>query len=141
LRAGRCSTSRRVRCVVRRADGGRHRAHAAGLDEPADIELGRTLNGLAERPPDLGHRQIPGGQPGVGDDDAGEAIPMFCGKPKADQATPVLADERHLAQVKHIERQGAHPLHVSGVGVILDPGGLVGAAEPDQVRTNNPMPG
>ena len=92
------------RRVVGGADGVGHRANAARLDESPHLDLGRSLDGLAETPPDVGHRQITGGQPGVGHDDAGEATRMFCGKPQPDQAAPVLTDERHPLQVKHIER-------------------------------------
>jgi hypothetical protein len=99
------------------------------------------LDGLAEAPPDLGHRQIASGQPGVRRDDAGEAIRMFCGKPKPDQAAPVLTDKRHLLQVQHVERHCADPLHVTGIRVVLDPDRLIRAAEADQVRTNDPVPG
>ena len=49
------------------------------------------------------------------------------------QASPVLADQRDVAQVKHVERERAHPFDVPGVAVVGDLGRLVGAAEADQV--------
>ena len=122
------------RRVVGSADGLGHRAEAARLDKPPDLDLGQALDGLTETPPDVGHRQIAGGQSGVGHDDTSEAIRMLCGKPQPDQAAPVLADQRHPLQVQPVERERAHPLHVTGVGVVLDPGGLIRAAESDEVR-------
>ena len=41
------------------------------------MNLGLTLDGFTEAPPDLGHWQIAGGQSGVGDDDPREAVRML----------------------------------------------------------------
>ena len=40
----------------------------------ADVEGGRGLHRVAELPPDVGHREVTGRQPGVGGDDAGEPV-------------------------------------------------------------------
>ena len=53
-------------------------------------------------------------------------------EPQPDQAAPVLADQRDVAQVERVEHR-AHPVDVALVGVVLARGGLVGAAEADQV--------
>src|SRR5206468_5336772 len=60
--------------------------------------------------------------------------------PEADEAAPVLADERDPAQVERFE-QAAHPIDVALVGVLLATYGLVGASEPDQVRRDDAMAG
>ena len=61
----------------------------------------------------LAGRRVAGRQERVGGDDAGEAIGMLADEPQADEATPVLADERDVAQVERVEERGAHPLDVA----------------------------
>jgi hypothetical protein len=107
------------------------------LDEPADVDGGQALDRLTEPPPDLGHREITGGQARIGDDDAGEAVAMLGGEPQPDEATPVLADECHRPEVEDVEGNGSHPLHVARIGVVFASGGLVGAAEADEVGADH----
>ena len=57
---------------------------------------------------------------------------MLGGDPQADQRTPVLDDDGDIAQIKLFEPVGG-PVDVTLIGVVLDAGGLVGAAESDQV--------
>ena len=60
---------------------------------------------------------------------------------QADQAAPVLAEERHVVEVELVEQQAAHPLDVAGVGVVAALGRLVRAAEADQVGGDAPQSG
>src|SRR3954447_10202320 len=58
-----------------------------------------------------------------------------------DQPTPVLTDQSDAGEVEDVERHGAHPLDVPRIGVVRDPGRLVGSTEPDQVRPHDPVTG
>ena len=110
-------------------------------DQPADVEhLGR-LDGVAEHPPDLRHVEVAGRQPGVRRDHAGEPVGMLGHQPQPDQPAPVLADQRHVAQVEVVEGELAHPLDVPRERVVRHRQRLVGPAEPDQVRRDAPDPG
>ena len=103
--------------------------------------VGAFCIGLAEPVPDLGHVDVAGRQAGVRGDDAGEAVGVLGGQPQPDQPAPVLPDERDAAQVEHVEGERAHPFDVPRVAVVRDLGGLVRAAEPDQVRRDHAQPG
>ncbi len=58
---------------------------------------------------------------------------MFGDEPQADESSPVLPDERDLAQIERIEHGGAHPFDMAGVGVVGALRWFVGATEPDEV--------
>ena len=64
---------------------------------------------------------------------------LLGGDPQPDQRAPVLHDDGDLPQVQ-LGQPGRHPLDVAQVGVVLGPGRLVGAAEPDEVGGQHPMP-
>ena len=116
---------------------GRHflrveRALGAQGHDLADRQVGRTL---AEGQPlhealahGLAHRQ-----PGVGDDHAGEALGIGCHQSQAQEAAPVLAEQRHVLQV-HRREPTAQPRYVALVAVVGALGRLVGTAKADQIR-------
>ncbi len=136
---------REARVGERRLIGGddrrRKRRLAAGLHQPRHAQRGRGPDDLTEAQPDLGHRVVPGGQPGVGRDHPGEPVRMFRHQAQADQAAPVLPDDGQAAQVKMIKRERPDPLHVTREAVIADVGWLVRPAEPGQVRGDRMQPG
>src|SRR5262249_20513593 len=88
----------------------------------------------------IAERSVPGGQEGVGGDDAREAFRVLGRQPEADEAAPVLRDQRHLPQVES-EENTAHPVDVALVGVVLAANRLVGTPEADQVRCHDPVSG
>jgi hypothetical protein len=77
------------------------------------------LDGFAETPPDLGHGQIAGGQSGVGDDDASEALRMFCGHPRPPAVAIVdLAIHwyiREFGKICEVFVRCAQRLHVANI--------------------------
>jgi hypothetical protein len=66
---------------------------------------------------------------------------MFGDESQADEATPVLAEERDVLQVEMVEQRLPHPLDVAGIGVILGRCGFVAAPEADEVGRDSPQPG
>ena len=66
---------------------------------------------------------------------------MLTDEAQADEAAPVLADQGDVAEVEPVEQELAHPLDVAGERVVAAFGGLVGAAEADQVRGHDLQPG
>jgi len=128
----------------RRVVGGQHlrrqRRPAAGLHQPGNAQRGRCPDDLTEPQPDLGHRLVAGGQPGVGGHHAREPAGVLGHQPQPDQPAPVLPDERQPAQVKLAEGESTDPLHVPFVRVVRYVGGLVRPAEPDEVRRDRTEP-
>jgi pimeloyl-ACP methyl ester carboxylesterase len=110
-------------------------------DDPTQPQLRGVLGVALPGQERLAHRVIPGRQPGVGDDDAGEAVGVLRHPAQPNQPAPVLPDERHTVQADPVEQGLAHPVHVPGVGVVLAAGRFVRAAETDQVRGDHPQPG
>jgi hypothetical protein len=70
-----------------------------------------------------------------------QIVGVFGGQAQADEAAPVLPDERDATQVEGVEDQCPHPLDVPGVAVVGHLGRLVRAAEPDEVRCDHPQAG
>ena len=68
-----------------------------GRHQPADVEHLGLLDRVVELPPDLGHVEVAGRQPGVGRDHPGEPVGVLGDQPQPDQPAPVLADQRHVA--------------------------------------------
>ena len=93
----------RERRVVRRPDLVGHPAHAAGGDQPADVEHLGLLDRVAEHPPDLRHVEVAGREAGVGRDHAREPVGVLGHQPQPEQPAPVLADQGHVAQVEVVE--------------------------------------
>ena len=91
--------------------------------------------------PDVGHRVIAGWQSGVGRDDASESVRVLGDEAQADQATPVLPDERDAAQIQDVLDEVPGPLDLPGVGVVLLPGRLVRAPEADKVGRDRAQSG
>jgi len=60
---------------------------------------------------------------------------------KADEAAPVLADQRDASQAESVECEPPHPLHMPRVAVIGDLRGLVRPAEPDHIGRDRPQSG
>jgi hypothetical protein len=73
--------------------------------------------------------------------DPGEAPGVLAHQSEPDQAAPVLADQIDPGKVEDIEEKRAHPFDVAGEGVLGPRGGLVGAAEADQVGGHHPQSG
>jgi hypothetical protein len=63
------------------------------------------------------------------------------GDAQPDEAAPVLADDGDAVEAERVVQEGAGPLDVPGVGVVGGLGGLVGAAEPDEVGGDRPQTG
>ena len=66
---------------------------------------------------------------------------MLADQAQADEPAPVLADQRDVGQVEPVEEQLAHPLDVTGEGVVGALGRLVRSAEADQVGGHDLQPG
>ena len=113
---------------------------AAARHQPADVELGCLLGVLAKCVPDLRHRHIAGGKPGVGRHHAGEAISVLGDEAQPDQTAPVVTHEGDVTQLQLLD-QAAHPVHVALIGVVFATHRLVGAAEADQVGSDHPVAG
>ena len=79
-------------------------------------------------------------QAGVGEHQAGETVGMVGHDPPADQAAPVLPEERHVLQVE-VPQQFAHPGDVAAVGVGVLVHRLVRPAEADQIGHDHTAPG
>ena len=131
----------RERRVVRRPDVVGHPAHAAGGDQPADVEHLGLLDRVAEHPPDLRHVEVAGREAGVGGHDAREPVGVLGHQPQPEQPAPVLTEQRHLVQVEVVEGQLAHPLDVPGEGVVRQRERLVRPPEPDHVGRHAPDAG
>src|SRR3990172_2594950 len=108
----------RERCVVGRDNFRREGSRAAAPHDAADVEVGRLLGEALPAQEPLGGALVSRGQAGVGGDDAGEALRLFSDEPKAYEPAPVLADQGDVAQVQRLQ-EGAHPVHVALVRVIL----------------------
>ena len=108
------------------------RAYAAGSDQATDVEHLGLLDRATELPPDLGHVEVSGRQPGVRCDDPVESGRVLSNQAESDQPAPILADEGDLAQVEVVKDQFASPVDQPGVGIVRLMDRFVGAAETDQ---------
>ncbi len=126
--------------VVGRLDLGRHRLGAPTADDAAGRELLDLLGEALPAEEGLPGVGVAGGQEGVGRHDPGEPLRVLAHEAEADEPAPVLAHQRQVAQVEPVEEQLAHPLHVTGERVVAALGGLVRAAEPDQVGRHDLQP-
>ena len=130
----------------RRVVGGAHRRRTVGRRQPAWTNrpmssVGALCTAARNWCQISGMSMSPVGRPVFAATMPREPVGVLGGQAQADQAAPVLADERDAAQVEHVEGERAHPLDVAGVGVVLDRGRLVRAAEADQVRRDRAQPG
>src|SRR5207248_9312380 len=73
-------------------------------------------------------------------DRAGEPVRVLGQQPQPDEPTPVLTEQRDVAQIECVEQRGPHPLDMARVRMIGDLGRLVRAAEPDEVRGDDAAP-
>ena len=80
----------------------------------------------------------PGEEAGVQDDEPRDAVGVLDGPAQPDRAAPVLDDDRHAVEVERVE-VAADRLDVAVVGVPALVGGLVRAAEPDEVGAHDAM--
>ena len=115
--------------------------HAAGGDQPADVEHLGILDRVAEHPPDLGHVEVAGREAGVGGHDAREPVGVLGHQSQPEQPAPVLAEQGHLVQVEVVQDQLTHPLDVAGEGVVRQCERLVRPPEPDHVGRHAPDAG
>ena len=81
------------------------------------------------------------GQTSVGDGEPGEPVWLRGDETKADEAAPVLTEERDVVQVEHVEHEARHPGDVAGIAVVGRFGWLVAPTEADLVRHDDPVPG
>src|SRR5207302_2313903 len=126
--------------IVGGDDVGAERADAAALDDATDVEAWRLLR---VAPPSVEGGTgvvVAGGQEGVGGDHAREAVGHVGNQAQPDQPAPVLADQGDVVEVQGVDG-GAHPVDVALIGVVLAVGGLVAAAEADQVGSDSAVPG
>ena len=84
---------------------------------------------------------VAGGEAGVGRHHPAEALGVLGHEPQTDEAAPVLADEGDVGQLELVEEGGTHPFDVTGVGVVVATGGLVGSTEADEVGRDDPEAG
>src|SRR5207244_13648130 len=111
---------------------------AQSHDAP-DRELRRLLRELLPGEEGLARRLVAGRQEGVGRGHGDEAVRLLGREAKADEPSPVLADERRLAQIDGRE-EALHPIDVTLVRVVLTPGRLVRAAEADEIGRDRAEP-
>jgi len=105
----------------RRANPVDHRPTGATLPRTADVDRRRSLDHLAELPPDfgIGCRR---GQAGVATTSA-EPVGMFGGQQQLRSSHPSLAtQESTRCMVELVEHQLAHPLDVDAGSCVLDCG-------------------
>ena len=135
-----------VRAGERRVVGGAdlvaHRARAAGLHEPADVDRRRVS--ASRRGTGARSRACRGRR------SAGRCSRRRCGRSapgaRPTSRSPISPPQScptrvTLVQVEHVEDQRAHPLDVPRVAVVRDVGGLVRAAEADEVGRDRAQPG
>ena len=137
-------TGARPPCSDSSGNGASYAAISAGessacgraLEDPAGRELGHALRELAPGQEGIARRGVAGRQEGVRGDDACEALGRLAGDAQAEQAAPVLADQRDAAQIERLDR-GAQPLDVTLIRVVAALARLVGAAEADEIRRDD----
>ena len=115
---------------------------AAGRDQPADVERARRVStARAELPPDRrASSTSPVGRPVFAATTRGEPVGVLGDQAQPDQPAPVLADQRHVAQVEHVEAPARAPTRRAGRSVwSAGRGRLVRAAEADQVGRDGPQ--
>ncbi len=126
----------RERRVVGGHDGGLEGGLAGSPHDSSHGQLGRLLREATPGVERLAERLVSRGEPGVRGDDPGEA-PLVLGRDTEPHETaPVLADERHGAEVEllHPPRD---PVDVALVGVVGAEGGLVRAPEAHEIRSED----
>jgi hypothetical protein len=117
------------------------RRGAPAGDDPAHGEVLGLLREPLPGQEGLAGRAVAGGQTRVADGHPGEAVRLPGDEAQADETAPVLAEEGDVPQIEPVEEGLAHPLDVAGVGVVGALRGLVAAAEADEVRDDDPVPG
>ena len=107
---------------------------------PVDAQVGQQLRWQRRLGSEERHTWPGARQAGVGEHQAGETVGMVGHDPPADQAAPVLPEERHVLQVE-VPQQFAHPGDVAAVGVGVLVHRLVRPAEADQIGHDHTAPG
>ena len=89
---------------------------------------------------EAGPRRAPDAEPGVHDDQPVDALGILHRQREPEQPAPVLHDQRHALQVERLDEAHQHPaVEAERVDRVVHR--LVGAAEPEEVRRHDAVPG
>ncbi len=105
---------------------------------PPDVEVGGRLRVLAPPQECFAWRRVARREEAVRDHDAVESVGVLGDETQADERAPVLPDERRVLQIDRVEPRG-HPVDMALIGVVVELGRLVAAAEADQIGGEHPM--
>jgi hypothetical protein len=106
--------------------------------QQGDRQVLGSLHEVTEHLPGVAHALVAGEEPGVGDDEPRHALGLLDRYPQADRPAPVVHDDGGVVQIEVLEERGG----VRGMTVVRVPaevGGLVGAAEADEVGHDHPV--
>src|SRR2546425_9206963 len=138
LASSRLITIVRERRIISRDHLGGKFTDTPTLNNPTNVESGRSLRVSLPGEKCLTQRHIARRQAGIRCHNTSKTLPVLSHQPQSNQSTPVLAHQRNMPQIKSLKHT-SHPIDMPLVCIIFSPGWLVRSTKANQVRRNSPV--